>query len=703
MEEQIKADNEKYKKDLKDNEDKLKKLDEQLKSELKIKEEKIKNQEEQIKNKEIQIKNQEEKMKTEIEKYKTEFNENDKKLKMEIEKNKEKYQKELNEIENKLKTQENQLKQEKEKYQKELNDFENKLKTQEEQLKLEKEKNSQVAAPTKVETSSIPTPQTNVAQNPLSSITQEIIEKLLSEYLFRLNYSQYFVSVFDLMNKIWKNYEQLKFFHNLDPKWQEPLDILYNFYICLRSYFNINQEKATLKDFLIQKSFNFSEVRKEDNDTINLIKSLQLNNQNNNIINLYEKKKEEFLNQFGVAFDSLKKRILSEIKNKKRTISLIDIEKIEEETIEYDSDINFDQIMNRDYILDKYLAHNVFNNLNKLTLHISNVPIYVLYSLIVNCSDLNELKICFLVDKTSKINNKNIDILNDLCPIMINLLHNLESFCLQDFPIKANKLKECAEILKNSKIKKLSLINCFQKKDGITPLVPYFSYPTSNLSEIDLSNNTCNILTSVYNSLLNYDVNKKLTSITFTNCKLTDDDIAHISNYIVTSTTLLSCDISQNILSPKSCSQFGYCIPKSTSLETLKMSDCGINPESLLFLFNAKGSKCIKNIVLNGNGFGDIGLVSVSAFLKSSPQLEKMELKRCSGTDMGFITLVNSIKMLQNNSLKYVNYQENNITQITLGILRGSNEAFKNKGIVFALNKIPGETENANLDCAVFA
>jgi hypothetical protein len=622
---------------------------------------------------------------------------------MEIEKNKEKHQKEINEIENKLKTQENQLKQEKEKYQKELNEFENKLKTQEEQLKLEKEKNSQVAAPTKLETLSTPTPQTNVAQNPLSSITQEMIEKLLSEYLFKLNYSQYFVSVFDLMNKILKNYEQLKFFHNLDPKWQEPLDVLFNFYICLRSYFNINQEKATLKDFLIQKSFNFSEIRKEDNDTINLIKSLQLNNQNNNIINLYEKKKEEFLNQFGITFDSLKKRILSEIKNKKRTISLIDIEKISEETIEYDSDINFDEIMNRDYILDKYLAHNVFNNLNKLTLHISNVPIYILYSLIVNCSDLTELKICFLVDKTSKINNKNIEILNDECPIMINLLHNLESFCLKDFPIKANKLKECAEILKNSKIKKLSLINCFQKKDGIAPLVPYFSYPTSNLSEIDLSNNTCNILTPVYNSLLNYDVNKKLTSITFTNCKLTDDDIAHISNYIVASKTLLSCDISQNILSAKSCSQFGYCIPKSTSLETLKMSDCGINPESLLFLFNAKGSKCIKNIVLNGNGFGDIGLVSVSAFLKSSPQLEKMELKRCSGTDMGFITLVNSIKMLQNNSLKYVNYQENNITQITLGILRGSNEAFKNKGIIFALNKIPGETENANLDCAVFA
>ena len=411
-----------------------------------------------------------------------------------------------------------------------------------------------------------------------------------------------------------------------------------------------------------------------------------------------------FLKEIGVMFDSLKKRILSEIKNKKRIISLTEIEKAEEPKIEFESEVNFDEIMNKDYILDKYLAHNIFNKLTKLTLHISNVTTYILYSLLVNCSDLTELKIYYITEKSKQIllKNKNVDILNDYCPIIINYLTNLETFCLKDLPIKANKLKELVELLKNSKIKKLSLMNCFQKKDGIAPLVPYFSYPNSNLTEIDLSNNTCNILPTLYNSLLNYDVNKKLISINFTNCKLTDDDITHISNYIVASQTLLSCDISKNILSPKSCSQFGYCIPKSTSLETLKMCECGINPESLLFLFNAKGSKCLKTIILNGNDFGDIGLVSVSAFIKSSPLLENMEFKRCKGTDMGFITLVNSIKMLQNSKLKYVNYQENNITQIALGILRGSNDLFKTKGIVFALNKIEGETENANLDCAIF-
>ena len=363
--------------------------------------------------------------------------------------------------------------------------------------------------------------------------------------------------------------------------------------------------------------------------------------------------------------------------------------------------VNFDEIINQDYTLAKYQAYNAFSKLSELIIHISNIPLFLLYTLFVNCTDLKKLKIYFITDKSRQINNKNIDILNDMCPIIIYNMKNLESFSLVDFPIKNNKLKDLGEILKISKLKHLSLINCFQKKDAISPLVPYLTNQNTTLTGIDLSNHNCNILSSLNNTLLNYDINKKLTSISFCNCKLTDDDIIHISNYIVASQNLLFCDISKNIISTKACSQFGYCIPKSVSLETIKMSECGITPESLLFLFNGKGSKCLKNVIINGNDFGDIGLVSVSAFIKSSPLLETIEVKKCKGTDMGFITLVNSIRILPNSKLKMVNYQDNNITQTSLGILRGSNEVFKNKGIVFKLNKIEGES-NVGIDCAVF-
>ena len=110
----------------------------------------------------------------------------------------------------------------------------------------------------------------------------------------------------------------------------------------------------------------------------------------------------------------------------------------------------------------------------------------------------------------------------------------------------------------------------------------------------------------------------------------------------------------------------------------------------------------MKNIYLNENNFGDIGLVSIGAFIKSSPKLEIVEVKKCGGTDMGFMNLANSIKVLQENKLKFVNYLENNITNMSIGLLTQFNEIFKNKGVVFSLNKIPGETDKIKLDCAVF-
>ena len=609
-------------------------------------------------------------------------------------------------MQDKLKKQEELLKTEKEKYQKDLKDKENKLNIKEEEIKKLKSKSNDNIFKTKTFNDANVQSQ-GIKSNSASLEGQEsVISNILSEYLFRLNNSQYYISVFDLLNKTLIHYEKLRYFNNLDSKWQEPLDSLYNFYLCLKSYLHINQENTKLNDFLFQKSFKFSEMGKDDIEIIKIINSIKLG-PNINILVLYHKKKEIFLKKVGETFDILKQKILTEKTKKdfkKKTISMIDInerQKINEPKLELD--INFDEIINQDYMFAKYLSYNSFSKLNELSIHISNVPLFLLYTLLVNCPDLIDLKIYFITDKSRQTNNKNIDNLNDICPMIINYLKNLESFALIDFPIKTNKLKDLVEILKNSKIKKLSLQNCFQKKDNISPLIPYHTSQTNTLTAIDLSNHNYNILSSLGNTLLNYDVNKKLTSINFSNCKLTDEDINYISNYIVASPSLLFCDISKNILSTKSCSQFGYCIPKSTSLETLKMCECGISPESLLFLFNAKGSKCLKNLYLNGNDFGDIGLVSVSAFIKSSPLLECIEVKKCKGTDMGFITLVNSIRILPNSKLNSVNYQENNITQIALGILKGSNEIFKNKGIVFKLNKIDGETENAGIDCAVFS
>ena len=150
------------------------------------------------------------------------------------------------------------------------------------------------------------------------------------------------------------------------------------------------------------------------------------------------------------------------------------------------------------------------------------------------------------------------------------------------------------------------------------------------------------------------------------------------------------------------CSTFGYCTAKTNSLETLRINECGITGENVLFIFNARGSKTLKHINLNGNEIGDIGLVSISAFMKKSSEIESIELENCGGTNMGFSNLVIMIQNNINCKIKYVNFHKNNLTIESLDLLKAFNETFKKRKLVFALDKIEGINENYDLDCAIF-
>ena len=523
---------------------------------------------------------------------------------------------------------------------------------------------------------------------------EKIISDLLSEFLIKLNNFQYYVSVFDLLDKSLKHYDELKYINNLNSLKNESVnDILYNFYETLKSYFIIQGEKATLNDFLLQKPFRFTEFGKEDIEIVKKINSIKLS-EDIIMIDIYRKKRELFFKSKEFIFNTLKERFLGE--NQKQTNNnQNEFLQITKPPLELD--INLDEIMKNNFILVKYQVYNVFNKLRELTIHISNMPMFILYSLIINSQKLNSLKIIFIKSQSEQQNNINIENLNNICPIMINHLKKLNSFSLVNLPISSNKLSSLVESLKASKVKKLTLSKCLTKKEDISIIIPYFSQNT--LSEIDLSNHNYHIPFALNNSLLNYNVNNQLTSICFNNCQLNEDDIKSITNYIVSSTSLLVCDIGKNILSPLACSTFGYCILKTTSLETLRINECGINGESLLFIFNGKGSKPLKHVNLNGNEFGDIGLVSISAFMKNSPLLESIELEKCGGTDMGFISLANMIQGNTNSKIKYVNFHKNNVTFASLGILKKFNDVFTSRKVVFALDKMEG---NIDIDCAIF-
>ena len=523
---------------------------------------------------------------------------------------------------------------------------------------------------------------------------EKIISDLLCEFLLKLNCFQYHISLFDLIDKSLKQYDELKYINNLNSLNYESMnDILYNFYESLKSYFLIQQEKASLNDFLLQRPFRFNEIGKEDIELIKKINSIKLSD-DINILEIYRKKRELYYKSKEFTFNVLKERFLGE-NQKQINVNQNEFLKITKPPLELE--INYDEIIKNNFILVKYQVYNIFNKLRELTIHISNIPTFILYSLIINCPKLNSLKIIFIRNQSEQQNKINIEKLNNICPIMISFLKKLNSFSLINLPIPSNKLSALVESLKISKIKKLALSKCFTKKEDISILIPYFSQNT--LSEIDLSNHNFHIPFALNNSLLNYNINNQLTAISFNNCQLNEDDIKSITNYIVSSTSLLLCDIGKNILSPLACSTFGYCILKTTSLETLIINECGINGESLLFIFNGKGSKPLKHVKLNGNEFGDIGLVSISAFIKNSPLLESIELEKCGGTDMGFISLANMIQGNVNSKIKYVNFHKNNVTFASLGILKKYNDIFTSRKVVFALDKMEGKID---IDCAIF-
>ena len=59
-------------------------------------------------------------------------------------------------------------------------------------------------------------------------------------------------------------------------------------------------------------------------------------------------------------------------------------------------EVNLDKLLKQDYALVKYQVDNVFSKLRELTLKVSKFPLFLLYSLTVNCQKLNILKIEFI-------------------------------------------------------------------------------------------------------------------------------------------------------------------------------------------------------------------------------------------------------------------------------------------------------------------
>ena len=656
-------------------EDKIKQLEEQLKEKTKESSEKI----ESLKNQFLIEEKLNKELKEKIEKTDEIMKEKDNninQLNEDVKKKENKihelyeYVKKLKENEEKLKIEEEKMKIEKEKFQQ--------YKIEEEKRRTEENKKKK-----EEETSKNDQDKNNKNNEMNDEKKNKFLCDILCEFLLKLNNSQYFLTVFDLLNKCLKNYDELNYFNKMSMKYNQKINsLLFNFYTNLRSYIILNGQNSAFNNFLTQKMFKYSEIDKDDIEILKKIRTVKLGE--NNILDIYKKKKDLFFQKVGLTFDLLKDKILNDT-SKINTNHFPDLLKLNKPPTELY--INFDKM---DVInLSPYISfqiNNIFSKLEILSIELSKVNLDVFYSLLLNCLNLKSIKIVL----KSKQNLTNVEILNNVIPIIFTYLKNITEFSYSNIMLLNKYLPEIVDSFKNSKLKKLTLNSCFTSKEDLTSLQSYFS-GSNDLEEIEFSSHNINIPVLLSNSLLNYEVNKKLISINFNSCSLKDEDFETISQYVIKNNLLKYCNLGNNNISQKSCFKLGTMIEKTTSLEKLILNNCHITGETCLLLFNSKGSNTLKYLNINDNDIGDVGLVGISGFIKNSHKLEVFELENVSGNDMGFSTLINWVKIVGN--IKEIHFERNQITKMSIDIIKGLNEEFKNNNIKFYVNKLDGEKD----------
>ncbi len=510
----------------------------------------------------------------------------------------------------------------------------------------------------------------------------KLLTDIICDFIFKLVNSQYYLSVFDLINDCSINYDLLDFFSKLNPFDNNSIDdYLFKFFNNMESYFNMKGDNGNFNDFLSQNNFKF----KDETINVELLKKIAKLNigTEKNILEIFKEKRENLFKSLIVSFDLFKKNYL---KNENKTTSKLQSDRPDFLKIEKNEQkeliINMNEInMFKFYPLLKYQIRNIIPKLENLTIITSSPHIFLIYNICLYCKNLKSLSIIYSLDEI--IDNKsNSSILCETFPILLNTLKTLHSLTIKNVHFENTILSNFKNSLLDTKINYLCLDNTGISKENFEILYPYFK-GNEQLRELDLSNHNSNLPYILNNSI--FANNNNLISLNLSQNNLNDNDMKILSDIILNNQNLKKLNISKNKLSQLSCSTLGYALNKTTTLEIINISECAINGETLLFLFNSKGSNTFKKIFLDDNNIGDVGLMMLSNFIKNSTKLDTISLKKVNGNDMGFSTIV-SIILLSKSPLKLINLEENVINEKIIDEIIKNNDKYIEKGIVFTIN-----------------
>ncbi len=624
-----------------------------------------------------QFKIYQQKKENEKEEYKTKFEKLEDLLKKEKEENENKiknFEEEIKKLKNKNKELINYIKSEKEK-----KDSEN-----EKELLSNTEKNNDEI-------------QNNINNdNNLNNIDEKKLKhfsELLCEFLLYLNNSKFNLSIFEMINQSINKFEILNFFSQLDINSLEKFnnnniieDNLFKFFLDFKSFILIFGEKSTLNNFLNQNVFKYKNISTNDIDLIKKITNLKICN-NIDIKNEYELKKETYYKTINLSFDLLKNKIISSNINKIKLNDIPLILKTKEIIKEFNINLNDINIYKFNNIIN-FQYKNLFKNIEKLSIKISELNLPLLYNILIYCENLKyfSLEIIESLDSKNK-NNKNI-VLQQILSFILK--PNLLGIDIKNLNLNDN-IQNFTNSLKNSKINKLSLINTYLNKQNFTCLSQYFKI-NSNLKSLNLSYLPNINLISILNDSLFLSSNK-LEELYLVNNNFSNEEIEILCKYLHNQ-SINYLNLSKNKLNQLSCSYLGVYFSKDENLLSLNLSDCNLNEENIQLVFKKECLKKLKYLNLDNNNISDSGLITLGNFILKCLTIEEISLCNCSIGENGMILFINflinkknlKLYLLNNkineNLIKEIEKNKNNLIENNIKIYCSKNSNLKENEVI---------------------
>ena len=582
--------------------------------------------------------------------------------KLKLEKLEDSLKKEKEENENKIKNFEEEIKKLKKKN-KELIDF---IKSEKEKKDSENEKELNILSNTEKNNDES---QNNINNdNNLNNIDEKKLKQfseLLCEFLLYLNNSKFNLSIFEMINQSITKFEMLDFFSQLDINSLENFnnnnvieDNLFKFFLDFKSFILIYGEKSTLNNFLNQNVFKYKNISNNDIDLIKKITNLKICN-NIDIKNEYELKKETYYKTINLSFDLLKNKIISKNINKIKLNDIPLILKTKEIIKEFNINLNDINIYKFNNILN-FQYKNLFKNIEKLSIKISEVNLPLLYNILIYCENLKYFSLEIIESPDSKKNNNKNIVLQQILSFILK--SNLLGVDIKNLNLNDN-IQNFTNSLQNSKLNKLSLINTYLNKQNFTCLSQYFKN-NLNLKSLNLSYLPNINLISILNDSL-FLSSTKLEELYLINNNFNNEEIEILCKYLHNQ-SINYLNLSKNKLNQLSCSYLGVYFSKDENLLSLNLSDCNLNEENIQLVFKKECLKKLKYLNLDNNKISNSGLITLGNFILKCLTIEEISICNCSIGENGMILFINFLINKKNLKLYLLNniINENIIKEI---------------------------------------